>query len=142
MAAFVLFKAAGQTLALPAACVVQVLRMAAPAPAPGAPPHVRGVLNVHGTLFPVVDVRARLGAAPRPPRPADRLLLVADGARRAALEVDEVLEVRELADEAVSPSPDGAGSPLLAGALRLEDGVVFVQALGAWLARPGAADPG
>lgn len=141
MAAFVLFKAAGQTLALPAASVVQVLRMAAPAPAPGAPPHVRGVLNVRGTLFPVVDVRVRLGAAPRPPRPEDRLLLVADGARRAALEVDEVLDVRELADEAISPPPDGASSPLVAGALRLEDGVVLVQALDAWLSRTPSADP-
>jgi purine-binding chemotaxis protein CheW len=141
MAAFVLFKAAGQTLALPAAAVVQVLRMAAPAPAPGAPPHVRGVLNVRGTLFPVVEARALLGAASRPPRAGDRLLLVADGDRRVALEVDDVIDVRELADAAVAAPPDGARSPLVAGALRLDDGVVLVQAVEGWLPEASPVAP-
>ena len=67
MAAFVLFKAADQTWALPASAVAQVLRMAKPAPSPGAAPHVQGVLNVHGVLVPVVDARVRLGAPARAP---------------------------------------------------------------------------
>ena len=133
MAAFVLFKAADQTWALPASAVVQVLRMAKPAPSPGAPPHVRGVLNVRGVLVPVVDARVRLGAPPRPPSPQDRLVLVDDGTARVALQVDEVLEVCEVPDDAVEGRAAAAGSPLVAGALRLPDGVVLVQSPGAWL---------
>lgn len=139
MAAFVLFKAADQTWALPASAVVQVLRMAAPAPSPGAPPHVRGVLNVHGALVPVVDARVRLGAAPRAAAPQDRLVLVIEGAGCLALQVDEVLDVREVPDDAVEGARV-AGSPLVSGALRLEDGVVLVQSPGAWLGRDAAAD--
>lgn len=142
MAAFVLFKAAGQTLALPASCVLQVLRMAAPSPVPGAPRHVRGVLNVRGRLATVIDVRARLGAASRAPHPGDRLLLVSDGDVLAALEVDEVLEVRDLPEAAFAPAQPLAPSPLVTGALRLADGVVLVHSAGAWLeggATSGAA---
>lgn len=139
MAAFVLFRAADQTLALPASCVVQVLRMAAPSPAPGAPRHVRGVLNVHGRLAPAIEVRARLGAPSRAPRPGDRLLLVEDAGRLAALEVDDVLEVREVPEEDVEPAPVPAASPLVVAALRLADGVVLVQSPGAWLEAPAPA---
>lgn len=114
--------------------------MAAPSTAPGAPRHVRGVLNVHGRLAPVIDVRACLGGPSRPPSPGDRLLLVSDGPRIAALEVDDVLEVRDLPDDALEPAPPLARSPLLAGALRLEGGVVLVQSPTAWL--EGAATSG
>lgn len=137
MASFVFFTAASQTYALPAACVVQVLRMAAPTPVPGTPPHVRGVLNVRGLLVPVVDVRVKLGAPPAPPRPGDHLIVAAEGNRRVALAVDRVLGVRELPDAAVERDP--APSLLVAGAVKVEDGVVLVQALGPWLADAEAA---
>jgi purine-binding chemotaxis protein CheW len=137
MVAFVIFRAAGQTWALPASSVAQVLRMAAPAPVPDAPAHVRGVLNVHGRLVAVIDVRARLGAGSRPPSPHDRLLLVEDGERLVALEVDEVLDVRALDASALEPAPAAGSSPLVSGALRVDDGVVLVQAPAAWV---GAAE--
>jgi purine-binding chemotaxis protein CheW len=137
MASFVFFTAASQTYALPAESVVMVLRMAAPTVVPGAPPHVRGVLNLHGLLVPVIDVRVRLGAPPAPPRPGDHLIVAAEGGRRVALAVDRVLAVRELPDDAVEPAP--APSPLVASAVKVEDGVVLVQALAPWLADAEAA---
>lgn len=142
MAAYVLFTAAGQTLALPAAAVLQVLRMAAPAPTPGAPAHVRGLLNVRGTLFAVLDVAARLGAPPRAARTEDRLMLVTDGHGRVALQVDDVLAVRELPAEAFEAPPSLASSPLLAGALRLDDGVVLVHSPSAWIGEGGGDGAG
>lgn len=137
MASFVLFTAASQTFALPASCALQVLRMAAPTPIPGAPPHVRGVLDLRGELIPVVDVAARLGAATRPPRPEDQLLIIEAAGRRVALEVERVLEIREVPADAVEPQPGWiAPSPLAAGAVRLADGVVVVHAPEAWLTGP------
>lgn len=140
MPAFVFFTAASQTFALPAASVVQVLRMAAPTAVPGAPAFLRGVLNVRGTLVPVIDVRARLGAPQRPARPGDHLLVASDGERPVALEVERVLGVRELPEGALEPHPAWvAPSPLVEGAVKLEDGVVLVQAVRAWLAEADAA---
>jgi purine-binding chemotaxis protein CheW len=116
--------------------------MAAPTPIPGAPPHVRGVLDVRGTLVPVVDVAARIGAPPRPARPEDQLLLAEAGGRRVALQIERVLEIREVPDDAVDPHPEwSASSPLATGAVRLPEGVVVIQALEYWLAglEPDAA---
>lgn len=140
MAAFVLFTVSSQTFALPAAEVAQVLRMAAPTPVPGAPAWLRGVLNVHGELVPVVDASRRLGNPPRPMRPERQLLVVAGGDRRVALEVDEVLEIRELPDGALLPR--GAFAPevaLVAGAAKVADGVVLLQDAREWLAAGEAA---
>lgn len=142
MAAFVLFTAGAQTLAFPADVVVQVLRMAAPTPVPGAPPLLRGLLDVHGAVMPVVDVAAGLGAAPSPLRPGAHLLVAAAGDRRVALVVDRVLGVREVDDAAVEPPPASARGGLVGAALRVEDGLVLVHRPDAWLARADAAARG
>jgi purine-binding chemotaxis protein CheW len=132
MAAFVLFEAADTVFALPAADVVQVLRMAAVAPVPGAPAFVRGVLNVHGTLVPVVDVRARLSGSSRPASPQEHLLLARSGGRLLALEVDRVRDVVELPGAEPERGAWGDAAPLAAGAIALPDGAVVVHSLDAW----------
>jgi purine-binding chemotaxis protein CheW len=130
MPAFLLFDSASRTFALPAADVRQVLRMAAPAAVPGAPAALRGVLNVHGSLVPVIDVRARLGLPARPLHADAHLVLVRASARMVALEVDRVLEVREVADGVVE-SAWTAPSKLVAGTAKLSDGVVVIASVDA-----------
>jgi purine-binding chemotaxis protein CheW len=135
MPAFVLFEAAGTTFALPAADVVEVLRMAATAPVPGAPAHLRGVLDLRGALVPVVDVRVRFGARQRPPRPEEQLLVVRSAGRLVALEVDRVRDLVEVpADGYQAAAEWAAGAPLAAGALALPEGAVVVHAVDGWLA--------
>jgi chemotaxis signal transduction protein len=140
MAAFVLFEAANTTFAVPAADVVQVLRMVAVAPVPGAPPFIRGILNLHGTLVPVVDVGARLSGAPRPLHPDDQLLLASAGGRLLALEVERVRDVVEVPD-APADAPWGATAPLAAGAIALPGGAVVVQSLDGWASLAADAVP-
>jgi chemotaxis signal transduction protein len=54
-----------------------------------------------------------------------------------ALQVDRVLEVREVPEERVAAHPEWSSrSPLTAGVVRLPEGVVVVQALESWLADP------
>jgi purine-binding chemotaxis protein CheW len=142
MPAFVLIEAADQTFALPTDRVVEILRMAAPAPVPGAPPHLRGVLDLRGALVPVVDVRVRLGAAPRPARPQDQLVVLRSGGRLLALEVERVRDLVEVEAEAFQAADGwGAAAPLAAGALALPEGAVVVHAVEAWLAEADAASP-
>lgn len=135
MPAFVLFAIDAQTFALPAGQVAAVHRNAAATPVPGAPPFVRGLLNLRGELVPVLEVRARLGLGARPPRASDHLLLVEDGPGRVLLEVDRVLELRELPGEDGRPVPGG----LARGAVRTPEGAVVVHDAAAWVAEAGAA---
>ena len=136
-------------LALPQ--VERALPMAAVVTLPGAPPIVLGVLSLHGTPLPVVDLRRRLGLPPRAPRPEDHLLVVHTPRRTVALTVDEVQGVLEVPAERIPRSAavvPGVGQ--VAGIVALPDGLLLVhdleallsldedQRLGEALARAGA----
>jgi chemotaxis signal transduction protein len=50
-----------QSIAIPTEHVREILRTPRVVPLPGAPPHVRGVIDVRGEVLQVVDLRLRLG---------------------------------------------------------------------------------
>jgi chemotaxis signal transduction protein len=131
MPMFVVYETASRRFALPARDVVQVLRMVAIARLPGAPPHVRGVVDLHGTPVPVVDVSVLVGEPPREPDPSQQLLLVQAVGRLVALQVDRVVELREgpLQDARAA----GLDPSLVAGAASLPGGLVLVPDLARWL---------
>jgi purine-binding chemotaxis protein CheW len=72
---------------------------------PGAPPYVRGLINMRGTIVTVLDLGLRLDASRAPTRDGS-ILLVRHRERLVGLIVDEVADVRpvdlELADAAAS----------------------------------------
>jgi chemotaxis signal transduction protein len=41
--------------------VVEIIGMQHITPLPGAPPHIRGVINLRGAVIPVMDLHARFG---------------------------------------------------------------------------------
>jgi purine-binding chemotaxis protein CheW len=91
------FELDGHRFALFAVDVQEVLRAAAPSPLPAAPAIILGVLNVRGTLVPVLDVRARFRLTPRPLRHTDHLLVVRPReARTSAIVVDRAASLRAL----------------------------------------------
>jgi len=82
LARVVLVRAAGETLAVPAASIVQVLRL--------AEPDAR-VVDAAGESFPVSDLAELLALPSRERSPARRsVLLLAAGERRLALAVDDL----------------------------------------------------
>lgn len=70
--------------------VERVIRAAEITPLPKAPDWVLGVLNVHGQVLPVVDLRPRLNLPPRKMDPDHRFILARSGPRLVALLVDAV----------------------------------------------------
>lgn len=98
----------GQRYGLPVEQVDEVLPMAWLTRVADCPPDVCGLLDVRGTLWAVVDPALRLGAALRPPRPSDLLVLVRSPAGSAALRVDDV---DGLATDQVTPTPPQAEGP-------------------------------
>lgn len=62
---------------------------------------VLGVINLHGRVIPVLDLRRRFSPALRDYGLTARLLVVRTDRRILALAVDEVLGVREIAPEAI-----------------------------------------
>jgi len=58
---FLVFSVAGTRLALPLLQAKEVLALPNITPVPKMPPAFRGLMNVRGTIHPVVDLRLRLG---------------------------------------------------------------------------------
>jgi purine-binding chemotaxis protein CheW len=72
---------AGQRYGIMADAVERILPMAALIPLPQAENGVSGLLNVHGTIVPVVDPRTRLGLPSSPVHPDQHLVVVRAGQR-------------------------------------------------------------
>ncbi len=86
--------------------VQEIKGYTAPTPVPGAPPHVRGVMNLRGTVVPVVDLRARFGMAATAPNPFTVVIVVTVGKRVFGLVVDGVSDVLDIGAGEVEPVPE------------------------------------
>ena len=82
-----------QTFALPLHCVVRVEQAVALTPLPGAPEHVLGLLNNHGQLLPVLDLRPSLHLPGGKLAFRDQLIICRNEKRSLVLVVDRVLGV-------------------------------------------------
>lgn len=130
----VVFDIEGQRYALPLNEVERVLPMVAVSPLPKAPAVAIGVINLHGRIIPVLDVRRRFGLPSRDYGLTAHLLVARTIRRSLALPVDEVLGVRSVATDTVTP-PDGIlpGIGHVAGIAALVDGLLFIHDLETFL---------
>lgn len=118
-------------IALPAERVLRTVRAVAIAPLPQSPDGIEGVINFHGTLVPVFDLRRRLGLPSRGVSPHDHLVLLHGASRVVAVRVDQAVDLL-----AVSPADIGtpAGvSGCVSAVARLPDGLIVIQDLDRFL---------
>jgi purine-binding chemotaxis protein CheW len=86
----VMFTLDERRIALPLRAVERVVAIARITPLPKAPAVVLGILNVHGAVIPVLDIRERFGLPAREAQLTDRLLIAHTTRRRVALVADGV----------------------------------------------------
>jgi purine-binding chemotaxis protein CheW len=135
----VVFEVAGRRHGLAAGDVQELLRAALPAPLPGAPAAVEGVLNLRGRAVPVVDVRRRFGLPPRDLEPTDHLIVTRAAGRLIALRVDRVVDILRLGPADVEPGASLAPGGGVAWVAKTADGLVLVHGPSAFLS-PAEAD--
>lgn len=135
------FELSSRRFAVAASQVEQVTLVVKVVPLPGAPSVVEGVIDVHGAVVPVFDVRARFELPSRPIGAWDHLVIARAGDRRVAVRVDQVVGLVELADERLTTAEAVTrGADRVVGVARLSDGLVVVHDLGAFLTQTEAAD--
>ncbi len=126
----VVFLIHDQRYALPVLSVDRVLPMVAVTPLPNLPAVALGVINVHGQVIPILDIRHRLGFPPKVYGLETHLLVARTTRRTVALPVDEVLGVREIqAEDVTSPEAVLPGINHVAGIVTLSDGLLFIHDL-------------
>ena len=125
----VTFRVGGEEFGLDVFQVHEILRYTEPTPMPKAPAFVEGVLDVRGTLVPVVDLRKRFELHEVPYDDDTRIILVDFQGERLGLIVDEVSEVLRVPETAVSPPPSyvrGLAAEFIRGIVRLESRLVVL----------------
>ncbi|HEX3743920.1 MAG TPA: chemotaxis protein CheW [Bryobacteraceae bacterium] len=75
-------------------------------PIPNTPAHIRGVMNLRGTVIPVVDLRARFNLETRAYDKFTVIIVVTVGARIIGLVVDAVSDVLDISRTDIRPAPE------------------------------------
>ena len=79
-------------------------------PIPNSPPHVKGVINLRGTIVPIVDLRQRFGLKNVEYGPLTVVIVLkvatAKGSRIMGIVVDAVSDVYSLSAEEMKSAPD------------------------------------
>lgn len=137
MIEIVIFDVGASRLAVPLGAVERVLLMLAHRPVPGAPGVVTGVIDLHGSPVPLIDVRRRLRLRPRAPQISDRVLVLRCSDRTIGLAVDDVLGVRRLDPLAIAAAEDAApGAKRLLGVAAVSGELLFLYDPEAFLSLP------
>lgn len=96
----------------------EIIRVPKLAPLPRALPFVEGVINLRGSVIPVVDLRKRFGIQPSENVESARLLILSLSGQPIALMVDEVTEMITIPLRELKAPPRGVrivGSEYMVG---------------------------
>lgn len=107
---------------------------------PHAPRFVRGVINLRGTVLPIVDLAVRLGLPPAQPSARHVIVVVQVGAQLLGLLVDAVSDIQPAADDLIRPTPeigDATARQFVRGVLVVDRRMILLLALDDVLPTPG-----
>ncbi len=112
---------------------------------PRAPDFIRGVINLRGKVIPVVDLRVKFGMETAMTTSQSVIIVVQIGAVGVGLTmgilVDEVLEVRAIADTEVEPPPNfqsQAVADFILGVGKADKRIIFLLDIDRVLTAPEA----
>ena len=126
------FSTAGEQYGLPVENVVRIIDMVAITRLPSCPDIVVGVLNFHGQVIPVVDMRKRLGRPFRPYGLRTPIIVALLNSRTMGLVVDTVSGTVNLEPDQMSLPSHIFGDDMalqthhLLGIARQEDGLLLI----------------
>jgi len=92
-------------------------------PLPKQPDYVRGVLNLRGTMVPIVDLRCRFGQGLTEPDPMHVIIVVQVDTTTVGLLADRVLDIISVEASTIQPVPQVSRSmraDFLAGLVTIE----------------------
>ncbi len=123
------FKLSDQEYSLDIMCVREIRGWTKATPMPHAPNFMRGVINLRGTVLPVMDLAERLGLPARAHSDRNVIIVVKHGDAMTGLLVDAVSDIVAIKQSDLQPPPDAAthGAPAIIKSLTLiEDRMIRV----------------
>lgn len=117
-ALYLAFTLEGQDYAVPIQQVQEIRESSKVTPLPNSPRHIKGVLNLRGTIVPIVDLRLRFQLDEKSQDAFSVVVVVNVGGRLAGLVVDTVSDVLRVGSGercAMSEFEGQAGRPFIEG---------------------------
>lgn len=106
---FLTFMLGGETFAMGILGIKEIIEYSTLTEVPMMPPSVRGVINLRGSVVPVVDLAVRFGRAPAAVTKRTCIVIVEvslnDSRQDVGVVVDSVNEVLEIPQENIEPPP-------------------------------------
>ncbi|WP_126975715.1 chemotaxis protein CheW [Frigidibacter oleivorans] len=99
------FRLGGEDYSLDIMSVREIRGWTRATPLPQAPPYMRGVINLRGTVLPVIDLAARLGMDPVEGAARNAVVVAQSGPRCVGLLVDAVSDILALPRAELQPPP-------------------------------------
>ncbi|HEY7986657.1 MAG TPA: chemotaxis protein CheW [Methylophilaceae bacterium] len=131
---FIVFCLMSQRYALDLSTVEKAVRIVEISPLPQAPEIVLGIINFHGHIVPVINMRRRFRLPERELLLSDQLIIAHTSRRMVGLVVDEVIAAAEYPGEVIA---SGAhilpGMDHVAGVVKLQDGLILINDLDKFL---------
>ena len=98
-------------------------------PVPSTPHYMKGVMNLRGTVVPIIELRARFGMPEREVDQFTVIIVVNVGSRVVGLLVDTVSDVLDIPVEAICDTPElasGVEEQFLTGMGKVNDKLVML----------------
>mgnify|MGYP001037259662 FL=1 len=99
----VVFDLSGELFAISIERINTIIRMETITKVPGCEHFVEGVINLRGSILPVIDPRKKFGLPVKEPDRASRIVVVESASRMVGLIVDAVTETVRLSAKDIEP---------------------------------------
>lgn len=126
----VIFELAGGSYGVDIQFVREINRMIDIRPIPKAPNFVEGIINLRGTIIPVVDLGLRFGLEPTEKSKDTRIVVIESGEHTLGMKVDEVSEVLRIPtdeiDSANNMTTTGIDMDFVEGVGKIDDRLILI----------------
>jgi len=96
---------------------------------PEMPAYIKGLINIRGTVIPVIDLRVRFGLVAGELTGESRTIVLSVDEKMIGVIVDAVTEVLRITHDQIAPPPPtvaGLGREYLTGLIKLEDRLLIL----------------
>jgi purine-binding chemotaxis protein CheW len=126
---FVGFRLDGEDYAIAITKIQEIIVMKPITRIPQMPAFIEGLINLRGSVIPIVNLRTLFGLPARELDDETRTIIVNVGDRTIGYIVDEVTQVMRIAGEQIQPAPvtiTAVSKQHIAGLARLEDRLLII----------------
>lgn len=130
MKKFTVFSVAGEEFGIQLERVVEIVRTQKVTPLPRVPDYITGVINLRGTIIPVMDLRKRLNVNPSSVR--ERIIITTMHGGKIGILVDSVKEIISIEEKQIASTPSifkGLKPEYIKGIGKISDRLIVILSL-------------